>query len=484
MVAKKEMQSGLPKETFSTVSFFQPMETHQFIPTTSSSVGSLITNGASMYNRFPISSLKLSSTCHGMEPLDHSLEHKREMPKGVSSTMDVQFVKTNKPKICKGLREKGATTSVESSQALESKQHSIVEQHVMHKFGVLKSHHITDESHREDMIRKTILTATNNLPMKGLKYVPLLQSPFEGHTHCQESVRQECSQIPSLENMSEHFQKRKLDYLLNPNLQHSDHSSSEAMPTKGFKKPNISSGALETFGTDMSLQQRDALQEQGNLAPKVITFDLHGRNALGQSLHTNDSSSKSSVHSGLQDDSSLASQKMSRNDYPTQQSVITAAGLSIESSNSKRDSLELSFRANGSAKPKTVKDGHLKLSSSPSDWGKFLALSASSEMNKQGDEPERDSPAHYELRQRRLQAFLKHCDDTAQGYSQCLWSLSAADRSALAVKLEQRAIMLSLEEVKEFSRLNTLGIFGKSLSSSTKDTAGGTTQKLLVPNPS
>eukprot|EP01018_Ginkgo_biloba_P000072 Gb_16933 [translate_table: standard] len=103
-----------------------------------------------------------------------------------------------------------------------------------------------------------------------------------------------------------------------------------------------------------------------------------------------------------------------------------------------------------------------RMPSQESDWGKFLALSATADTSVQVDEKDNETLLPYQKRFIRLQAFLKQCDEQDQESLNNLRSLSAAARSGHAVELETRAIMLSLEEGKEINRMKMLDIFAKN----------------------
>ncbi|KAH9305717.1 hypothetical protein KI387_010121, partial [Taxus chinensis] len=108
--------------------------------------------------------------------------------------------------------------------------------------------------------------------------------------------------------------------------------------------------------------------------------------------------------------------------------------------------LGLSSPAYNAEQIASVEKESQRMASSESDWGKFLALSASSELTTQGVNLEKELLARFEHRLNRLQAFLNKCDESNEYYSHGLQHLSSADRSAIAVKLEKQAIKLSLEE--------------------------------------
>ncbi|KAI5079710.1 hypothetical protein GOP47_0005189 [Adiantum capillus-veneris] len=92
------------------------------------------------------------------------------------------------------------------------------------------------------------------------------------------------------------------------------------------------------------------------------------------------------------------------------------------------------------------------------DWGKFLALSATPTGN-----TDAAIMLPFQQRFRNLQAFLKQCDEADQtDRLQGLRSLSTAARSGYAVELETRAIHLSLEEGKELQRMRLLNVLGRS----------------------
>eukprot|EP01018_Ginkgo_biloba_P039513 Gb_25916 [translate_table: standard] len=136
--------------------------------------------------------------------------------------------------------------------------------------------------------------------------------------------------------------------------------------------------------------------------------------------------------------------------------------------------------------PSVQEESHLtekgtrRMSSPDSDWGKFLALSATPESS---NKVNRKIVIPFQERFIHLQAFLKQCDESdLLEYLKILRSLSAAARSGLAVDLETRAIKLSLEEGKELHRMKVLDVFGKNFTSDGND-AGTTPQGPRLPAP-
>ena len=73
---------------------------------------------------------------------------------------------------------------------------------------------------------------------------------------------------------------------------------------------------------------------------------------------------------------------------------------------------------------------------------------------------------------------------TKKYYSQGFQNLSTTDQSVIAIKLENKAIKLSLEEVKDFYRMNTLNIFKNPFINTTNDVGDALILKLLLPSSS
>lgn len=118
-----------------------------------------------------------------------------------------------------------------------------------------------------------------------------------------------------------------------------------------------------------------------------------------------------------------------------------------------------------------------QMSPMESNWGKFLALSTA-----QVDQSKKEALVPYQQRFINLQAFLKQCDEPNEDHLRTIRSLSASGRSGHAVDLETRAIMLSLEEVKELRRMKMLDVFGKGIPKGLND-AGATPQGPRLPAP-
>ncbi|KAH8945807.1 hypothetical protein BDL97_12G060400 [Sphagnum fallax] len=112
------------------------------------------------------------------------------------------------------------------------------------------------------------------------------------------------------------------------------------------------------------------------------------------------------------------------------------------------------------------------------EWGKMLGLShtpATAATEVETSTTEHKLLLCYQERFIRLQAFLKKCDDDKQeDLLQTLQSLSAAARSGHAVKLETRAVGLSIAEGKEMSRVKMLNVMGRGLISRGRNDVGGT----------
>ncbi|KAH7301895.1 hypothetical protein KP509_23G047500 [Ceratopteris richardii] len=112
------------------------------------------------------------------------------------------------------------------------------------------------------------------------------------------------------------------------------------------------------------------------------------------------------------------------------------------------------------------------------DWGKFLALSATS-----SGHAESEMVLPFQKRFEELQTFLKKCDEADENERLGgLRSLSAQSRSSYAFALETRAIRLSLEEGKELKRMRSLNVLGKTSESSLED-VGATPQGPRLPVP-
>lgn len=111
------------------------------------------------------------------------------------------------------------------------------------------------------------------------------------------------------------------------------------------------------------------------------------------------------------------------------------------------------------------------------NWGDFLALSTA-----EVEQSKKEALVPYQQRFINLQAFLKQCDEPNDDHLRIIRSLSASGRSGHAVNLETRAIMLSLEEVKELRRMKMLNVFGKGIPKGLND-AGATPQGPRLPAP-
>ena len=116
--------------------------------------------------------------------------------------------------------------------------------------------------------------------------------------------------------------------------------------------------------------------------------------------------------------------------------------------------------------------------------GQVPSFAASPDPFTQGPNLDKEIVSNFEHHFITLQDSLKRCDESDQYYSQGFQNLSTTDRSVIAIKLENKAIKLFLEEVKELYRMNTLNIFTKPSINTTNDVGDALILKLLLSNSS
>ncbi|KAL2611320.1 hypothetical protein R1flu_023012 [Riccia fluitans] len=126
--------------------------------------------------------------------------------------------------------------------------------------------------------------------------------------------------------------------------------------------------------------------------------------------------------------------------------------------------LSLSCFAEPVQNPRTVKCIQATTPKPEEEWGKSLALCATPVPATASPKPS-PSPStpvlNFQERFMQLQAYLKHCDEVAMSQDiQVLRSLSPAARSAVAENLESRAMFLSIQEGREYKRLNSINVMG------------------------
>ncbi|XP_059072524.1 uncharacterized protein LOC131048202 isoform X1 [Cryptomeria japonica] len=308
---------------------------------------------------------------------------------------------------------------------------------VIHTFSILKSKDKLESIDREqygvpDSINN-LPAAINNCPMKGLKHIPILYSK-EKIVHSQELTNNNNLYLSPSRHL--HYgNKRK--WSPSQRQQIADLVTYSPQPDFTskycFKRHKVFADKVENGHQNVKIPEGKEMAESVGFFPHELALELNGNNTDNSSVNFR---------------------------------------------------LELSSPAHAAGQMSSVRTASQGMSSSESDWGKFLALSASSEPTTQGNNVEKEIIANFEHRFNKLQAFLKRCDESDQYYSQGFQNLSAMDRSVIAIKLEKQAMKLSLEEVKEFDRMNTLKIFRKPSIDTTNDVGAALILKLLLPNSS
>ena len=127
-----------------------------------------------------------------------------------SSKEDVKKV------LCRNEVQEEETTRVTTIIPRSTKEVLSRTQHPLtHVFCVLKCEHTLGNTFRQEdcspSCRNYFPAATNNFPMKGLKYIPILQNPMEVNFHHHELTRNKAILFLRLGDGSKHGQKRNLD---------------------------------------------------------------------------------------------------------------------------------------------------------------------------------------------------------------------------------------------------------------------------------
>lgn len=483
-----EVEQNIPdphKQNFLTLFLTKPNMEQQSVKKSDSKVGNLGAEKLSLQNMYPES----SQACISLHGDTESLESSRTMSKRINSNKYLFSPKENGHKIlCTNDLQEEETTGVTTIIPRSAKEGpSTPQQPVTHAFSVLKCEDTLGNSFRQEdcspSCRNNFPAATNNFPMKGLKYIPILQNPMEVNVHHQELTSNKASLCLSLGDGSNHGKKRKLDSSQKQNKADLGGYSHDSLSRCRLKKHKVFADKVETDLADLNVSENRNMQNSGMLPLEVLALELNGNSATNSSVNFCQDYPRPVMYKKC--DSKLSKTSASVllgqaniKDLPKSPNITDCVELSTLGGSCQT----LSAYTQGQVAP--VKKAPQRMSSTEADWGKYLALSASPQTASQGDHSKKEILAHYEQRFKSLQAFQKKCDESEQYYSQSLWPLSAAARSAFAVKLEQRAIVLALEEVKEFNRMNTLKVLGNKFADSSKDAGAATILKFLVSNPS
>lgn len=487
-----EVEKNIPdshKQNFLTLSLAKPNREQQSVKKSDSEVGNLGAEKLSLQNMCPASSQACISLHCGTESMGGSLESSRSMSKRINSDKCPHSPKDNGQKIlCTNNLQEEETTGFTKIIPRSAKEGpSTPQQPVTHAFSVLKCEDTLESTFRREYnsptCRNNFPAAINNLPMKGLKYIPIFQTPMEVNVHHQELTSNKASLCLSLGDGFNRGKKRKLDSSQKQNKVDLGGYSHDSLSRCCLKKHKVFADKVETDLADLKVSKNRNMQNSGLLPPEVLALELNGNSATNSSINFCQGFPRLALYKDCDSELGKTSATVplgqaNINDLPNSRNITNSVELSTVHGSCQ------TFSADAQGQVAPMKKAPQKMSSTESDWGKFLALSASQQTASQGDYSKKEVLAHYEHRFNNLQAFLKQCDESEQYYSQSLWPLSAAARSAFAVKLEQRAIMLALEEVKEFNRMNTLKVLRNKFAGSTKDAGAAKILKFLIPNPS
>lgn len=477
------------KQNFLTLSLTRPNREQQSVKKSDSKVGNLGAENLSLQNMYPASSQACISLHGDTESMGGSLESSRTMSKRINSDKCILSPQENGQKIlCTNNLQEEETTGVTTIIPRSAKEGpSTPQQPVTHAFSVLKCEDTLGNTFRPEdsspSCRNNFPAATNNLPMKGLKYIPIPRTPMEVNVHHQELTSNKASLCLSLGDGSNCGKKRKSDSSQKQNKADLGGYSHDSLSRCRLKKHKVFADKVETDLADLKVLKNRNMQNSGLLPPEALALELNANSATNSSINFCQVYPRPVMYKNCDSELSKTPASVSLGqanikDLPKSPNITNCVELSTLHGSCQ------TFPAYTQGQVAPVKKSPQSMSSAESDWGKFLALSASPETARQGDHSKREILAHYEQRFKNLQAFLKKCDESEMYYSQSLWPLSAAARSAFAVKLEQRAIVLALEEVKEFNRMNTLKVLGNKSAGSAKDAGAASILNFLMPNPS
>lgn len=463
------------KQNFVSLSLAKPNREQQSVKEPDSEVGHLGAEKISLQNVYPAS----SQACI-------ALESSRSMSKEIDSDKCPHSPKKNGQKILctNNLQAEEITGFTKIIPRSAKEGPSTPQQPVTHAFSVLKCEDTLGSTFRRECRSASrgnfLPAATNNLPMKGLKYIPILQTPMEVNAHHQELTSNKANLCLSLGDGSTRGKKRKSDYSQKQKADLGGYSH-DSLSRCCSKKHKVFANKVATDLADLKVSKNRNMQNSGLLPPEVLALELNRNSATNSPINFCQGYPRltyKNCDSEHQTSATVPLVQANIKDLPKLPNIANSVELSTLHGSCQ------TFSANAQGQVAPMKRAPQRMSSTESDWGKFLALSASPQTASQGDYSTKEILAHYDHRFKSLQAFLKRCDESDQYYCQSLWPLSAAARSTFAVKLEQRAMMLALEEVKEFHRMNTLKVLGNKFSGNTKDAGAATILKFLIPNPS
>eukprot|EP01018_Ginkgo_biloba_P027728 Gb_18047 [translate_table: standard] len=427
-----------------------------------------------------------------------SLEPSRSMSRMENSAKCPSLpMETGEIKCTDKLQEKETTQSAEITTRLTKGGSCGPQPPVTHTFSVLKCEDKILGStckweYKNSASTNNRSVVSNTLPVKGFKYIPILQTPMEANIDGQDLVTNKNNSV-SNDDSPILGKKRKVCFSEKHKAadQSGDFPNHNSSWSYFLKKHKVFADKVEAGLPDLKTLNGFAdshninMLKSDTLAPPSLTWELNRSGSIcssatfGQLDSPKSDIYKQSDSNLVQISTALPLEEAHTEAFPNKTKLINISEVSPLHSNCQAFGIRPGCPPRPSA---SVEKPPRKMSPSESDWGKFLALSASPKTTVQVDHLQKETLTPYQHRFERLQAFLKQCDESDQYYIQTLWPLSAAARSVHAVKLESRAIMLSLEEGKEFHRMNMLGVIGKNFGGSTKDAGAATTLKLLVPN--
>ncbi|KAH9292098.1 hypothetical protein KI387_042713, partial [Taxus chinensis] len=317
---------------------------------------------------------------------------------------------------------------------------------VIHTFNILKSKETVGNTDREQYSApdstNDFPAAINNIPMKGLKHIPTLTSSMETIA-CSQELASNNNLCLSLSHHPNDGKKRKLSP--SQKQQTAGLASYSPQPDSNskycFKRHKVFADKVEAVCQNMKILESKDMQGSERFSTQELALELNENNTSNSSANFRHVYPRPIMYENCD----LGQGKICTA-MPNLTNMTNSVEVSTLHDNSETIRLGLSSPAYNAEQIASVEKESQRMASSESDWGKFLALSASSELTTQGVNLEKELLARFEHRLNRLQAFLNKCDESNEYYSHGLQHLSSADRSAIAVKLEKQAIKLSLEE--------------------------------------
>eukprot|EP01018_Ginkgo_biloba_P004623 Gb_14259 [translate_table: standard] len=411
----------------------------------------------------------ISPACNSVNMADN-LQSSRSMPGNFCSAMCLSWhLKTEQHNACVDNQQEPQTTgSAQATPMSASKGPCAPWRPVTHTFSVLQCENtIQGSSSRLQYNVPELIVSTPvvfNAHMESLNHMPILETPLKANGDGHGIVSDESNLCLRYNDSSMSGKKKKSGTYIKQETE----PEPSALESHGNGAIN-SSVSMEHLCLSRPELQRQSESRSGEVSATLLSLEGATSEALPNQSNIGNTIAVQSFDCHCQSIGLSLLAFPANSPMPATFSTFSSGGPSLpQSTEDQRKAVDSHL---GDKKSTTQ-----RLSSTESDWGKFLALSTA-----QVDQSKKETLKPYQQRFITLQAFLKQCDEPDE-YLQTIRTLSATARSGHAFELETRAVMLSLEEGKELHRMKMLNVFGKAFQGSAND-AGAIPQGPHVPAP-